>query len=127
VPKAYPTAVRYQRYSRKRLNSKWESYLRQDIQSIAREDWLHGLTAANGTKAQKRSIMSAFFHHAIRYGFPARDQDLSPIKCVRKGAVRDLIPGILAKNRGGRDHHVEIPPIVTPTCRIDTRTGFQVH
>ena len=99
VPKAYSTTVTYRRYLRKWIRPRWEPYLLRDIQSIAVEDWLHGLTAANGTKAKIRNIMSAVFRHAIRYGFLPRHEDSNPIKYVRQSAASDVIPAILTKDQ----------------------------
>ncbi len=69
VQKAYSTTMTYRRYLRKWIKPRWDSCLLRNIQPIAVEDWLHGLAAANGTKAKIRNIMSALFRNAVRYGF----------------------------------------------------------
>ena len=125
VPKAYSTTVTYRRYLRKWIKPRWESYLLRDIQSIAVEDWLHGLTAANGTKAKIRNIMSAVFRHGIRYGFLPRDEDSNPIKYVRQSAVSDVIPAILTKNQVWRIIDCLRDPARTMAF-LDAFTGLRI-
>lgn len=99
VPKAHSTSVTYRRYLQKWIKPRWEAYLLQDIHSVAVEDWLYALKAANGTKAKIRNIMSAVFRHAIRYGFLPRSEESNPIKYVRQSAASDVIPTILLKDQ----------------------------
>jgi hypothetical protein len=61
----------------------YESYLRLDhVRSVAVEEWLDSIKGAKGTRAKIRNIMSAIFHHAMRYEWVERN----PIKLVRQRA-----------------------------------------
>ena len=55
------------------------------------EEWLDGIKRAKGTKAKIRNLMSALFHHAMRYEWV----DRNPIKLVRQSAKREKVPDVL--------------------------------
>jgi site-specific recombinase XerD len=52
---------------------------------------LKGIKRARGTKAKIRNLMSAIFHHAMRYEWT----DRNPIKLVRQSAKREKVPDVL--------------------------------
>jgi site-specific recombinase XerD len=58
---------------------------------VAVEEWLDSIKRAKGTRAKIRNIMSAIFHHAMRYEWVERN----PIKLVRQNAKRERTPDIL--------------------------------
>ena len=58
---------------------------------IAVEEWLDSINRAKGTRAKIRNIMSAVFHHAMRYEWVERN----PIKLVRQSAKRERVPDVL--------------------------------
>jgi len=55
------------------------------------EEWLGSIKRARATKAKIRNLMSALFHHAMRYEWV----DRNPIKLVRQGAKRMTVPDVL--------------------------------
>ena len=61
------------------------------IKPVAVEEWLDGIRRARGTRAKMRNLMSALFHHAMRYEWV----DRNPIKLVRQSAKRERIPDVL--------------------------------
>jgi integrase len=61
------------------------------VKSVAVEEWLDNIKRAKGTRAKIRNIMSAIFHHAMRYEWVERN----PIKLVRQSANRERTPDIL--------------------------------
>ncbi len=61
------------------------------VRSVAVEEWLDSVKRAKGTKAKIRNIMSAIFHHAMRYEWV----DRNPIKLVRQSAKRERAPEVL--------------------------------
>ena len=61
------------------------------VKSVAVEEWLDSIKRANGTRAKIRNIMSAIFHHAMRYEWV----DRNPIKLVRQSAKRERTHDIL--------------------------------
>src|ERR1700756_129766 len=61
------------------------------VKSVAVEEWLDSIKRAKGTRAKIRNIMSAIFHHAMRYEWVERN----PIKLVRQSAKRERTPDIL--------------------------------
>src|SRR6201993_3995685 len=52
---------------------------------------LDSIKRAKGTRAKIRNIMSAIFHHAMRYEWVKRN----PIKLVRQSAKRERTPDVL--------------------------------
>jgi hypothetical protein len=54
------------------------------VKPVAVEEWLGGIKRAKGTKAKIRNLMSALFHHAMRY----ERVDRNPIKLVRQTGSR---------------------------------------
>ena len=125
VPKAHSTAVTYRRYLRRWILPRWKSYSIRAIQPIAVEDWLFGLSAANGTKAKIRNIMSAVFRHAIRHGLLPRDADSNPIRYVRQTAVSQSAPSVLTV-----EQVIAILSNLREPCRtmafLDATTGLRV-
>jgi integrase len=125
VPKAHSTTVTYQRYLRKWILPRWKNYPIRDIQSIAVEDWLFGLSAANGTKTKIRNIMSAAFRHAIRHGFLPRDKDANPMRYVRQTAASEVSHTILTV-----DQVIQILSYLREPCRtmafLDAATGLRI-
>jgi len=61
------------------------------IKPVAVEEWLDSMKRAKGTKAKIRNLMSALFHHAMRYEWI----DHNPIKLVRQCAKREKLPDVL--------------------------------
>ena len=55
------------------------------------EEWLDSIKRARATKAKIRNLMSALFHHAMRYEWV----DRNPIKLVRQSAKRMTVPDVL--------------------------------
>src|SRR5271155_2540605 len=58
---------------------------------VAVEEWLGSIKRARATKAKIRNLMSALFHHAMRYEWV----DRNPIKLVRQSAKRMTAPDVL--------------------------------
>jgi integrase len=61
------------------------------IKPVAVEEWLDSMKRGKGTKARIRNLMSALFHHAMRYEWI----DHNPIKLVRQSAKREKLPDVL--------------------------------
>ena len=55
------------------------------------EEWLDSIKRAKATRAKIRNLMSALFHHAMRYEWV----DRNPIKLVRQSAKRERLPDVL--------------------------------
>ena len=55
------------------------------------EEWLGGIKRSRITKAKIRNLMSALFHHAMRYEWIERN----PIELVRQSAKREKVPDVL--------------------------------
>ena len=55
------------------------------------EEWLDSIKRAKATRAKIRNLMSALFHHAMRYEWV----DRNPIKLVRQSAKRERVPDVL--------------------------------
>ena len=125
VPKAHSTAVTYRRYLRRWILPRWRSYSIRAIEPIAVEDWLFELSAANGTKAKIRNIMSAVFRHAIRHGLLPRDADSNPIRYVRQTAASQTTPCVLTV-----EQVIAIISNLREPCRtmafLDATTGLRV-
>ena len=61
------------------------------MKPVAVEEWLDGIKRAKGTKAKIRNLMSAIYHHAMRYEWI----DRNPIQLVRQSAKREKVPDVL--------------------------------
>jgi len=65
--KAFSTRTAYTIYLRNWIVPAWGDRRLSDVRTVAVEEWLHGLSLSNGSKAKIRNLMSALFNHAIRY------------------------------------------------------------
>lgn len=66
---------------------RWGDHRLDHVNSVAVEEWLDSIKRAKGTRAKIRNIMSAIFHHAMRYAWVERN----PIKLVRQSAKRERV------------------------------------
>lgn len=78
-------------YIKKWIIPHWGEYRLTEVRTTAIEDWLGGLSLANGSKAKIRNIMSVIYRHAMRHGFT----DKNPVALVRQSAKRQRIPDVL--------------------------------
>ena len=81
----------YESYLNGWILPRWKNHRLDQVRSVAVEEWLDGIERAKATKAKIRNIMSAIFHHAMRYEWVERN----PIKLVRQSAKRERVPDIL--------------------------------
>lgn len=65
--KSFSTRTTYGIYLKNWIVPAWGERSLSDVRTIAVEDWLHGLSLSNGSKAKIRNLMSALYNHAIRY------------------------------------------------------------
>ena len=65
---------------------RWGDHRLDHVKSVAVEEWLDSIKRAKGTKAKIRNIMSAIFHHAMRYKSVERNHSSS---CVRARSERE--------------------------------------
>jgi integrase len=70
---------------------KWGSLPLRAVKAVAVEDWLKGLSLANGSKAKIREVFGAAFRHAIRHEL----YPFNPIASVRQSRKRATEPSIL--------------------------------
>jgi integrase len=89
--KSFSTRTAYEMYLKNWIVPKWGEFSLSDVWTVAVEDWLRTLTLANGSKAKIRNLMSALFHHAMRYEWA----DRNPIRLVRQSAKRERTPDVL--------------------------------
>lgn len=89
--KAFSTRAAYECYLDNWVLPRWNDHRLDQIKPVAVEEWLDGIKRARGTKAKIRNLMSALFHHAMRYEWVERN----PIKLVRQSAKRERIPDVL--------------------------------
>jgi integrase len=89
--KAFSTRAAYECYLNTWILPRWGDHRLDQIKPVAVEEWLDGIKRARGTKAKMRNLMSALFHHAMRYEWV----DKNPIKLVRQSAKRERIPEVL--------------------------------
>jgi hypothetical protein len=89
--KALSTRARYESYLNGWVIPRWGDHNVDQVKSVAVEEWLDSIKRAKGTKAKIRNIMSAIFHHAMRYEWVER----KPIKLVRQSAKRERTPDVL--------------------------------
>ena len=89
--KAFSTRSVYISYLENWILPRWGGHRLDQIKPVAVEEWLDGIRRARGTRAKIRNLMSALFHHAMRYEWV----DRNPIKLVRQSAKRERIPDVL--------------------------------
>jgi site-specific recombinase XerD len=71
--KAFSTRTAYTIYLRNWIVPAWGERRLSDVRTVAVEEWLHGLSLSNGSKAKTRNLMSALFNHAMRYEWTERN------------------------------------------------------
>jgi site-specific recombinase XerD len=89
--KAFSTRSAYECYLKLWILPRWGNHRLDQVKPVAVEEWLDGIERAKGTKAKMRNLMSAIFHHAMRYEWVATN----PIKLVRQSAKREKVPDVL--------------------------------
>ena len=89
--KAFSTRAAYECYLNGWILPRWGDLRIDQVKSVAVEEWLDSIKRAKGTRAKIRNIMSAIFHHAMRYEWV----DRNPIKLVRQSAKREKVPEVL--------------------------------
>ena len=89
--KSFSTRAGYESYLNGWILPRWKNHRLDQVRSVAVEEWLDGIERAKGTKAKIRNIMSAIFHHAMRYEWVERN----PMKLVRQSAKRERVPDVL--------------------------------
>ena len=89
--KAFSTRAAYESYLNGWILPRWGDLRIDQVKSVAVEEWLDSIKRAKGTRAKIRNIMSAIFHHAMRYEWVERN----PIKLVRQSAKRERTPDVL--------------------------------
>lgn len=89
--KAFSTRAAYECYLKAWILPRWGDHKLDQVKPVAVEEWLASIKRAKGTKAKIRNLMSALFHHAMRYEWT----DRNPIKLVRQSAKREKIPEVL--------------------------------
>src|ERR1035438_6750609 len=89
--KAFSTREGYECYLDNWILPRWQDHKLNQIKPVAVEAWLDSIKRARGTRTKIRNIMSAVFHHAMRYEW----LDANPIKLVRQSAKRERTPDVL--------------------------------
>jgi len=89
--KAFSTRAGYECYLEKWILPRWGSFRLEQVKPVAMEEWLDSIKRARATRAKIRNLMSALFHHAMRYEWV----DTNPIKLVRQSAKRERVPDVL--------------------------------
>jgi len=89
--KAFSTRAGYECYLDNWILPRWQDHKLDQVKPVAVEAWLDSIKRARGTRAKIRNIMSALFHHAMRYEW----LDANPIKLVRQSAKRERTPDVL--------------------------------
>jgi integrase len=89
--KAFSTCAGYECYLDNWILPRWQDHKLDQVKPVAVEAWLDSIKRARGTRAKIRNIMSALFHHAMRYEW----LDSNPIKLVRQSAKRERTPDVL--------------------------------
>jgi integrase len=90
-PKAFSTRSGYEYYLKNWILPRWGNTQPDQVKPVAVEDWLDSIELARASKAKIRNLMSALYHHAMRYEWI----DRNPIKLVRQSAKRESIPDVL--------------------------------
>jgi len=65
--KAFSTRDGYECYLDNWILPRWQDHKLNQVKPVAVEAWLDSIKRARGTRAKIRNIMSAVFHHAMRY------------------------------------------------------------
>jgi integrase len=89
--KAFSTRSAYECYLKLWILPRWGNHRLDQIKPVAVEEWLDSIERARGTRAKIRNLMSAIFHHAMRYEWVGNN----PIKLVRQSAKREKVPDVL--------------------------------
>jgi integrase len=89
--KSFSTRAAYECYLKGWILPRWGEHRLDQIKPVAVEGWLDGIKRAKATRAKIRNLMSALFHHAMRYEWV----DNNPIKLVRQSAKRERVPDVL--------------------------------
>jgi integrase len=89
--KSFSTRAAYECYLKGWILPRWGEHRLDQIKPVAVEGWLDGIKRAKATRAKIRNLMSALFHHAMRYEWV----DSNPIKLVRQSAKRERVPDVL--------------------------------
>ena len=89
--KSFSTRAAYECYLKGWILPRWGEHRLDQIKPVAVEGWLDGIKRAKATRAKIRNLMSALFHHAMRYEWV----DNNPIKLVRQSAKREWVPDVL--------------------------------
>ena len=89
--KSFSTRVAYECYLKNWILPRWGTHRLDQVKPVAVEEWLGGVKRAKATKAKIRNLMSALFHHAMRYEWV----DRNPIELVRQSAKRERAPDVL--------------------------------
>jgi len=89
--KAFSTRSGYECYLKNWILPRWGNVRLAQVTPVAMEEWLDSIKRAKATRAKIRNLMSALFHHAMRYEWV----DRNPIKLVRQSAKRERVPDVL--------------------------------
>src|SRR4051812_41093557 len=89
--KSFSTRAAYESYLKVWILPRWGDHRLDQIKPVAVEEWLDGIKRAKASRAKIRNLMSAIFHHAMRYEWV----DRNPIQLVRQSAKREKVPDVL--------------------------------
>jgi integrase len=89
--KAFSTRAGYECNLKNWILPRWGTHRLDQVKPVAVEEWLDSIKRAKATKAKIRNLMSALFHHAMRYEWV----DRNPIGLVRQSAKRERAPEVL--------------------------------
>ena len=89
--KAFSTRSAYECYLNNWILPRWGECKLDQVKPVAVEAWLDSIRRSRGTRAKIRNLMSALYHHAMRYEWT----DANPIKLVRQSAKRERTPDVL--------------------------------
>ena len=89
--KAFSTRSGYECYLKNWILPRWGNVRLDQVKPVAMEEWLDSIKRAKATRAKIRNLMSALFHHAMRYEWV----ESNPIKLVRQSAKRERLPEVL--------------------------------
>jgi len=85
--KAFSTRPGYECYLKGWILPRWGEHRLDRIKPVAVKGWLDGIKRAKAKRAKIRNLMSALFHHAMRFEWV----DGNPIKLVRQSAKRERV------------------------------------
>src|SRR5271156_3583833 len=91
MKRRFSTRAGYESYLKGWITPRWGDHNIDQVRSVAVEEWLESIKRAKGTRAKIRNIMSAIFHHTVRYEWV----DRNAIKLVRQSAKRERTPDVL--------------------------------